>query len=252
MYRQMYTFSMWFHYMIVRSGVRDFIIFHISIMEFPLSCGPMLIVHLASILLGSLILFPYVPLTFDGFVRSSQETGNAAFALDLLRHVSKSNEGKNVFFSPASISCALAMTYLGARGSTAEEMRSVMKVEGLSEDEVHQRFEQLLKSVTDGSQPFQLNIANRLFAEKSYKFLDEFLARARTHYSAEATNLDFVQKAAEAKTFINDWVETQTNSKITNLIPDGVLGPLTRLVLVNAIYFKGRLKNAATYCCCFC
>ena len=207
----------------------------------------MLLVHLVLIMLGSILLFPLVPVIFDGFVWSPQETGNASFALDLLRHVSKSNEGKNVFFSPASISCALAMTFLGARGSTAEEMRSVMKMEGLSDDEVHQRFEQLLKSVSDGSQPFQLNIANRLFAEKSYKFLDEFLARARKHYSAEATNLDFVQKAGEAKTFINDWVETQTNSKIKNLIPDGVLSPLTRLVLVNAIYFKGRLKNCHMY-----
>ena len=116
-------------------------------MEFSLGCGPMLLVHLVLILLASSLLCPLVPVIFDGFVWSPQETGNASFALDLLRHVSKSNEGKNVFFSPASISCALAMTYLGARGSTAEEMRSVMKMEGVSDDEVHQRFEQLLKSV---------------------------------------------------------------------------------------------------------
>ena len=132
------------------------------------------------------------------------------------------------------------MTYLGAKNKTAEEMKSVLKFDDVSDDDVHSGFERLLKSVNDSSQPYQLDIANRLFAEKSYKFLEQFLATALKHYNAEATNLDFIHKTREAQKIINDWVEKQTKDKIKNLIPDGFLSEVTRMVLVNAIYFKGR------------
>ena len=119
-------------------------------------------------------------------------------------------------------------------------MKSVLKFDDVSDDDVHSGFERLLKSVNDSSQPYQLDIANRLFAEKSYKFLEHFLANALKHYNAEATNLDFIHKTREAQKLINDWVEKQTKDKIKNLIPDGFLSEVTRMVLVNAIYFKGR------------
>lgn len=163
--------------------------------------------------------------------------GNNAFAFDLYGRLS-GREG-NLFLSPFSVSSALAMTYAGARGPTAEEMARVLRFPP-GQEELNPVFGALLRDLGGGeAKGYQLHIANALWAQKGYPFLKSFLDIGKTHYAAALEELDFVQAAEEARQTINAWVEKQTEEKITNLIPSGVLDDLTRMVLTNAIYFKG-------------
>lgn len=163
---------------------------------------------------------------------------NNQFAFDLYAELRKSAEGKNVFFSPYSISTALAMTYEGARGKTAEEMQSVFHfpTDGKLRKSA---FAAIHNQLNKPDSKFKLSIANSLWAQKDYKFLSEYLTTLQQYYAGKATNLDFVGATEESRGTINKWVEDKTNDKIKNLLPQGSLTPLTRLVLTNAIYFKG-------------
>ncbi len=165
-------------------------------------------------------------------------TGNTAFGLDLYSQL-KANEG-NLFFSPYSISTCLAMTYAGARGDTEKQMAQVFHF-GNNQDQIPVLFGTLQKQLNEAQkkQEIQLNVANGLWAQRSYPFLPAFLDIARRHYKANVNQIDFRTSAENARTEINDWVSQKTKGKITNLIPQGMLNPMTRLVLVNAIYFKG-------------
>ena len=117
-------------------------------------------------------------------------TANAKFALDLYKlHTSPADQ--NVFLSPLSISVALAMTYLGARGQTKSQMREVLRFTDVEEGHLHQAFTDILSAVNKPDQSYKLYMANRLFGEKSYTFLDEFLAAGRKHYAAELAPVDF-------------------------------------------------------------
>lgn len=165
-------------------------------------------------------------------------TANNQFAFDLYAELRKSAEGKNVFFSPYSISTALAMTYEGARGKTAEEMQSVFHfpTDGKLRKSA---FAAIHNQLNKPDSKFKLSIANSLWSQKEYKFLSEYLTTLQQYYAAKATNLDFIDATEESRTTINKWVEDKTNNKIKGLLPQGSLTPLTRLVLTNAIYFKG-------------
>ena len=117
-------------------------------------------------------------------------SANSKFALDLYRlHTSPTD--KNIFICPLSISVALAMTYLGARGETKAQMRDVLHFSDVEEDQLHQAFTDILSALNKPQQSYKLFTANRLFAEKSYTFLDEFLAAGRKHYAAELAPVDF-------------------------------------------------------------
>lgn len=163
------------------------------------------------------------------------ETNNQ-FAFELYsKYQSKAG---NIFFSPYSISTALAMTYEGARGKTAEEMQSVFHF--LADSAVRQQsFLGLYNELNKKDKKYQLNTANALWAQKDYSFLKDYFDVTEKYYGAKVTNLDFKTETEKSRTTINSWVEKQTNNKIKNLIPSGALDPLTRLVLTNAIYFKG-------------
>lgn len=164
---------------------------------------------------------------------------NNRFALKLLA-VLRSTDG-NFFFSPMSISTALGMTYAGARGSTASEMADALEFRAVGDD-LHDGFASLLATLNPKDAPYQLAIANALWTHEKYKFRPEFLAIGQQRYGAELRPLDFEQSEAARKS-INDWVAGRTNDRIRDLIPSGVLTPLTRLVLTNAIYFKGKWKE---------
>jgi len=115
---------------------------------------------------------------------------NTKFAFDLYkRHTSST--GENVFMSPLSISVALAMTCMGARGQTKSQMKDVLHFTDVEEDHLHEAFTDIQSALNKPSQPYKLYMANRLFGEKSYSFLDEFLAAGRKHYSAELAAVDF-------------------------------------------------------------
>uniref|UniRef100_A0A4W2BPZ9 Serpin B6 n=1 Tax=Bos indicus x Bos taurus TaxID=30522 RepID=A0A4W2BPZ9_BOBOX len=165
---------------------------------------------------------------------------NGTFALTLLKKLGEGNS-KNVFISPLSISSALAMVLLGARGNTAAQMcqtLSLNKSSGGGED-VHQGFQNLLSEVNRRDTQYLLRTANRLFGEKTYDFLSSFKDSCHKFYQAEMEELDFVSATEQSRKHINTWVAEKTEGKIRDLLPANSVNPMTRLVLVNAIYFKG-------------
>jgi len=156
--------------------------------------------------------------------------------------------------SPYSIQSALVMAYAGADGATRAEMAKVLHYPK-DDVETHRSFAALRKALDDTAQrsatnslqmkqhgatndPLTLTVANRLFGQGGYDFRAPFLELLKTNYDAPFEPLDFMHGSTAATKHINDWVENQTRQRIRNLIPDGALGPLTRLVLVNAIYLK--------------
>jgi len=171
--------------------------------------------------------------------------GNNKFALDLYAKL-KETDG-NAFFSPYSISTALAMTYGGARGRTATQMADVLHFpvgktpDGLDAQQFASAFGELVKDLNTRGEggAYELSVANALWGQKGYGFLPKFLKLVEKHYGGRLNEVDFVTATETARQTINAWVEQQTNDKIKNLIAKGVLDSMTRLVLTNAIYFKG-------------
>uniref|UniRef100_A0A3Q2VBZ4 Serpin B6-like n=1 Tax=Haplochromis burtoni TaxID=8153 RepID=A0A3Q2VBZ4_HAPBU len=163
---------------------------------------------------------------------------NSAFSLTLLKELSNNDKTGNIFFSPFSISSALAMVMLGAKGNTATQM-SESFTEHFTSDDVHSSFAQLLSVLNKSDAPYSLSVANRLYGEQSYQFVEGFLGKTKKHYNAELEAVDFIKSFDAARLNINSWVEKTTQGKIKDLLAQGVLDPMTRLVLVNAIYFKG-------------
>lgn len=162
--------------------------------------------------------------------------GNRAFALELYARLAA--DDRSLFFSPHSISVALGMTYAGAAGETAAQMASVLRFP-LTHERLHAAFGSLDASLR-GAQGdgVQLHTANSIWPMEGEIFLEPFLATVRGAYRSDVFPTDFRQSDA-ARGRINTWVEEQTNEKIKDLIPSGVLSELTRMVLVNAVYFKG-------------
>ena len=168
---------------------------------------------------------------------------NSAFAFDLYQLLRQDNN--NVFFSPYSISQALAMTYSGARGETEKQMSDTLHFV-LSQDRLHPAFNGLdieLSKRGEGAQGkdeegFRLNIVNAIWGQEDYRFLSEFLDVLAENYGAGLRALDFVNAPEESRITINDWVSEQTEGRIEDLIPEGAIDALTRLVLTNAIYFN--------------
>jgi serpin B len=164
--------------------------------------------------------------------------GNTEFALSLYAQLS--SQAGNLFFSPLSLSTALAMTYVGARGQTAAQMATVLHFPS-DQQRLHPVFATLSKDLHAESetQGYQLHMANALWGQKGSRFREDFLLTTKTYYGAGLNEVDFRTAAEEARKTINAWVEQQTKDKIKDLIPLGALDELTRLVLTNAIYFKG-------------
>ena len=158
------------------------------------------------------------------------------FALDLFGRLDKQS---NLFFSPASISTALAMTYAGARGQTAEQMAKVLHFQ-LDAKRLHPAFAALLWEMQGQGKPSgcRLSIANALWGHKDTHFLPEFLQETNDNYGAALQQVDFA-RAEDARRTINGWVAQHTADKIKDLLQPGDVTPQARLVLTNAIYFKG-------------
>ncbi|XP_053470800.1 leukocyte elastase inhibitor isoform X2 [Ictalurus furcatus] len=168
----------------------------------------------------------------------SLSVANTNFALHLFTKIKEGNKTGNVFYSPLSISSALAMVSLGAAGNTATQMSEVLH-HNKAKDDVHVSFNKLMAELNKAGAPYALSMANRLYGEQTYKFVEKFLKETKTHYHAELETVDFKANAESARVNINNWVEKQTKEKIKNLLEEGTVDNLTRLVLVNAIYFKG-------------
>ncbi|XP_073703051.1 leukocyte elastase inhibitor-like [Garra rufa] len=222
--------------------------------------------------------------------------GNTQFSLNLFKKISGGNASGNVFYSPISISSALAMVSLGAKGNTAAQMLKVLGFNNpaepkaatpgthqqaqkpqitcgvkskheppmtqqtqkfeipaelkkcpaqavQTEEQIHSSFNKLMSELNKPGVPYTLSLANRLYGEQSYQFVEKFLNDAKRYYEAGLEKVDFKTKSEAARVDINKWVEKKTQEKIKDLLPQGSIDTMTRLVLVNAIYFKGNWEK---------
>jgi serpin B len=179
-------------------------------------------------------------------------SGNTAFAADVYKTLRSSPrfEGQNIFFSPHSISVALAMTYAGARGTTESEMASALHF-SLPQDRLHPAFNALdlaLSSRGTGAkaadgEPFRLRVTNSLWGLPKMPFEQPFLDTLAESYGAGVRLTDFVADPEASRQTINKWVDIQTEQRIPELLPQNSVNPLTRLVLVNAVYFNAAWKD---------
>lgn len=190
-------------------------------------------------ILGSLVLLAGLLFLFSVVFAqdvSSVVNANNQFAFDLYSKY-KSKEG-NIFFSPYSISSAIAMTYEGAKGKTADEIQSVFHFP--KDDSLRREsFLEINNLINKKDKRYKLSTANALWAQEDYKFLEDYFNLVDKYYGGKTTNLDFINETEKSRLTINSWVEEQTNDKIKDLIPRGYLNSLIRLVLTNAVYFKG-------------
>ncbi|MDK2907577.1 MAG: serpin [Candidatus Woesearchaeota archaeon] len=193
---------------------------------------------------GLLFLFPYQPDQppkaddTNATQYGTQEVVNAVnqFAFDLYYQLEQSETG-NIFYSPYSIFSALAMTYEGAKGETAEEMESVLHFPEV--DTLRANFAAIYNNINKEDKEYELKTGNALWVQQDYPFLDDYLNIVERYYGGKAVNVDFVREPEKSIQTINSFIEEQTNGKIKDLIPEGAINELTRLVLTNAIYFKG-------------
>ena len=170
--------------------------------------------------------------------------GNSAFAFDLYQAL-REMDG-NLFYSPYSISVALAMTYAGARGETESQMADTLLF-ALHQDRLHPALNALdlaLASRGSDEEGFQLNIANAIWGQSGYGFEPDFLDVLALNYGAGLRTMNFADSPEESRGAINDWVAESTEDRIRDLIPEGGVTGNTRLVLTNAIYFNAAWENA--------
>lgn len=175
------------------------------------------------------------------FTMEQLSTANTLFALELFRTLTENNSTGNIFISPFSISSALAMVFLGTKGDTAAQLSKAFHFDAV--EDVHSRFQSLNAEVSKRGASHTLKLANRLYGEKTYDFLPEFLASTQKMYGADLAPVDFQNASDDARKLINKWVKEQTQGKIPELLAAGVVDSMTKLVLVNAIYFKGMWKD---------
>lgn len=181
---------------------------------------------------------------------------NNTFGLNM--YLKFRDEPGNIFFSPYSISTALAMTYAGARGRTEKEMANVLNVpvitdtacEGIvsttwPQERYHAAFGEIINQLnTQGEKDiYKLVVANALWGQKGYSFLKEFTELIECCYQGGMNEVDFINETESSRREINEWVEYKTREKIKDLLQKGSIRTDTRLVLTNAIYFKGKWSN---------
>lgn len=163
-----------------------------------------------------------------------------SFGVKLFTEIAKSNPQKNIVFSPFSIQTCMAMARMGAGGETASEMDQSMGLTAVSEEELADKYFSILSQYENSN---LLKIANKIYIKKNYEIQDKFNELLTTKFFSSAENIDFNDKVIAAKT-MNNWVESKTNNLIKDLIPADSLDRDTRLVLMNAIHFKGEWVHA--------
>ena len=164
---------------------------------------------------------------------------NNDFAFDLYAKLA-AKDG-NIFVSPYSISAAMAMLFEGARGETAKEIASTMHFSS-DVNERRAAWERSISELNKKNKFYELSVANALWTQKNYAFLKEFTDAVLKFYQGSARDVDY-SKQSEACATINGWVESHTNGKIKNLVPCDALKDATRLVITNAVYFKGKWEK---------
>uniref|UniRef100_A0A8C8SVR8 Serpin B10 n=1 Tax=Pelusios castaneus TaxID=367368 RepID=A0A8C8SVR8_9SAUR len=180
----------------------------------------------------------------------SLSASNGSFTLDLFKKLNESFKDENIFFSPWSISTALAMTYVGARGNTATQMAEVGITNSLQilsfshTEDIHSEFQALISSINKPQNSYLLKTANRLiYFKANFLSFQGYVEFVKKYYHAEPQTVNFKNAAEQVRKEINSWVEKQTEGKIQNLLPEDAVDANTALVLVNAIYFKGKWEK---------
>lgn len=162
----------------------------------------------------------------------------SAFTLDIYRSLSSAKPAENLFFSPLSVMTALAMTLMGSKANTHQQLAKVLNLEQ-DDDKVKEAFAALVAKYKELPSECELRTANMMYSSNHLEMQQTFADTITGHFQAAAKVVDFGGQTEAVRQEINTAVEKETNSRITNLIPQGVLNGLTRLVLVNAVYFKG-------------
>jgi len=208
----------------------------------------LLIVLVSGIVFGgaALYLFPYNPVeppqvdTSGSSIEGINQVvvANNKFSLDLYsKLIEKEYNQENLFFSPYSIFTAFAMAYNGADGNTAKQIKDVFY---FPEDNVlKSNSAAIYTNLNKKDKEYELRTGNALWTQKDYKFLDEYKNNIEKYFGGKAADLDFINDTENSRLTINGFIEDQTNNKIKEIIPSGVLSSMTRLVITNAIYFKG-------------
>uniref|UniRef100_A0A915HKM0 Serpin domain-containing protein n=1 Tax=Romanomermis culicivorax TaxID=13658 RepID=A0A915HKM0_ROMCU len=175
---------------------------------------------------------------------SSIQSGNYEFAASLGKLLATRNDGVNLFFSPASISMAIAMCHMGADGETEQQMKDVLFGKESTEQEVQQWAQSTLALQSEiKDQGIALKFANRLYAAKKYPLKNEYIQEVVRVFKSKTLTVDFAKNAEKIASEINQWVEEITNKKIQNLVPPGCLTSDVALVIINALYFKSPWFN---------
>ncbi|XP_010643187.1 serpin B3 isoform X2 [Fukomys damarensis] len=182
---------------------------------------------------------------------SSLSEANIKFTLDLFQELR--NATGNIFFSPTSITAQLAMVYLGAKGKTAQEIEKVLHFSEITEKSkektltnqgetsgsLHLQFQKLLTEWNKLTDAYELKSANKIYKQKSLQLFQEYLDDLKNFYLTDVESVDFENETEESRKKINTWVEKQTHDKIKEIFPQGSLHSDAKLILVNAVYFKG-------------
>ncbi|XP_037365591.1 serpin B11 isoform X1 [Talpa occidentalis] len=189
---------------------------------------------------------------------ASLSIANVEFCLDVFKELNSNNIGDNIFFSPLSLLYALSMLLLGARGNCAEQIEKVLHFNHIAESlkpefkdsskcsqtgRIHPELGVLFSQLNQPDSNYTLSIANRLYGTKAKAFHQQYLNCSEKLYQARLQTVDFKQATEETRKIINAWVESKTNGKVRNLFAKGAIEPSCVMVLVNAIYFKGKWQN---------
>ncbi|XP_053565002.1 serpin I2 [Bombina bombina] len=164
------------------------------------------------------------------------------FAADLYKATRSLDKKDNIIFSPLGTSLILGMIKLGAKGTTLNQIKQALKLQGNQESEEFSGLKKLLAVISEKNKEFTFNLANALYLQEGFQVKEQYLHSNKNFFKSSVKLVNFQDSKASAET-ISAWVEKQTNGKIRNLFSSDDFGPLTKLVLVNAIYFKGEWKN---------
>ncbi|XP_059709926.1 ovalbumin-related protein Y-like isoform X1 [Haemorhous mexicanus] len=191
----------------------------------------------------------------------SISAANAEFCFDVFKEVKLHRSNDNVLFSSLSMLSTLALVYMGARGKTQSQMEKVLHFDNVTGDRdisdsqvekpqcgtaeyIHKTFKDLVSDISRQNATNSLRITDRLYIEKTYPILQEYIKCAKKFYKAELEEVDFKTAAEEARQLINSWVEKETNGRIHDFLVSDSVDLNTALVFVNVIYFKGIWKTA--------
>ena len=177
----------------------------------------------------------------DISVTTELAANNNQFAFEMLQQLHKANPQENIIYSPFSVSTALSMTYAGARENTARQMAATLHF-GPNGEAFHSKFYTLLTELESKNKPYTLHLANAVWLQHNYPLDRSYYSLLDNFYKGSFKQVDFIRATEAARLTINHWVEDRTDKEIKDLLQENDISKNTRLVLTNAIYFKGLWK----------